>query len=53
MALLDAHLIDRILGDFDRCGLVGEETNKLVGDVYKRQAVARAKQASNNAFSAG
>jgi hypothetical protein len=31
MALLDPHLIDRILGDFDRCGLVGEETNKLVG----------------------
>ncbi len=32
LALLnDAHLLDRILGDFDRCGLVGEETNKLVG----------------------
>ena len=24
-------LLDRILGDFERCGLVGEETNKLVG----------------------
>jgi len=23
-------LLDRILGDFERCGLVGEETNKLV-----------------------
>jgi DNA primase catalytic core len=32
LALLqDATLLDRILEDFDRCGLVGEETNKLVG----------------------
>ena len=32
LALLrDPKLLDRILEDFDRCGLVGEETNKLVG----------------------
>lgn len=31
LALLkDAKLLDRILADFNRCGLVGEETNKLV-----------------------
>ena len=31
MALLrDPHLLDRILADFERCGMVGEETNKLV-----------------------
>jgi DNA primase catalytic core len=29
--LKDPKLLDRILTDFDRCGLVGEETNKLVG----------------------
>jgi DNA primase len=29
--LRDPHLLDRILSDFERCGLVGEETNKLVG----------------------
>jgi DNA primase catalytic core len=29
--LKDPKLFDRILADFDRCGLVGEETNKLVG----------------------
>jgi len=29
--LEDPQLLDRILADFDRCGLVGEETNKLVG----------------------
>lgn len=29
--LRDPHLLDRILEDFARCGLVGEETNKLVG----------------------
>jgi DNA primase catalytic core len=28
--LKDPKLMDRILGDFERCGLVGEETNKLV-----------------------
>jgi DNA primase catalytic core len=32
LALLrDPHLLDRILDDFDRCGTVGERTNKLVG----------------------
>jgi len=32
MALLkDPNLLDRILEDFERCGVVGEETNKLVG----------------------
>jgi DNA primase catalytic core len=32
LALLeDPKLLDRILEDFARCGLVGEETNKLVG----------------------
>jgi hypothetical protein len=32
LALLrDPHLLDRILEDFDRCGTVGERTNKLVG----------------------
>ena len=32
MALLeDPKLLDRILTDFERCGSVGEETNKLVG----------------------
>jgi DNA primase len=29
--LKDPHLMDRILDDFARCGVVGEETNKLVG----------------------
>ncbi|HJW75436.1 MAG TPA: DNA primase, partial [Thermoleophilia bacterium] len=28
--LRDAHLVDRILADFQTCGVVGEETNKLV-----------------------
>jgi len=28
--LKDPKLLDRVLADFDRCGLVGEETNKLV-----------------------
>ncbi len=32
LALLrDPQLLDRILADFDRAGVVGEETNKLVG----------------------
>jgi DNA primase catalytic core len=32
LALLrDPRLLDRILGDFERCGVVGEETNKLMG----------------------
>ncbi len=29
--LSDPALLDRILADFERCGVVGEETNKLVG----------------------
>ncbi len=29
--LRDPQLLDRILADFDRCGVVGEEINKLVG----------------------
>jgi hypothetical protein len=29
--LRDPNLLRRILDDFDRCGVVGEETNKLVG----------------------
>jgi len=29
--LTDSNLLDRILADFDTCGLVGEDTNKLVG----------------------
>jgi DNA primase len=29
--LKDPNLLDRILDDFSRCGVVGEETNKLVG----------------------
>jgi hypothetical protein len=29
--LKSPNLLDRILGDFRRCGVVGEETNKLVG----------------------
>jgi DNA primase len=29
--LKDPNLLDRILRDFTRCGVVGEETNKLVG----------------------
>ena len=29
--LRDPQLLDRILHDFSRCGVVGEETNKLVG----------------------
>jgi DNA primase len=29
--LQDPSLLDRILADFTRCGVVGEETNKLVG----------------------
>jgi DNA primase catalytic core len=32
LALLrDPSLLDRILADFERCGVVGEETNKLMG----------------------
>jgi DNA primase len=32
LALLkDPHLLDRLLSDFTRCGVVGEETNKLIG----------------------
>ncbi len=32
MALLkDPNILDRILNDFEKCGIVGEETNKLVG----------------------
>ena len=32
LALLkDERLLDRILADFDRCGVVGEHTNKLLG----------------------
>jgi DNA primase catalytic core len=32
LALLqDPKLLDRLLGDFERCGVVGEQTNKLVG----------------------
>lgn len=29
--LRDPRLLDRIVRDFERCGMVGEETNKLVG----------------------
>jgi DNA primase len=29
--LRDPNLLDRILADFERCGVVGEETNKLAG----------------------
>jgi len=29
--LRDPNLLDRILADFDTCGLIGERTNKLVG----------------------
>ncbi len=29
--LRDPRLMDRILGDFERCGVVGEETNKKIG----------------------
>jgi DNA primase len=29
--LQDPHLLDRILADFTRCGVVGEESNKLIG----------------------
>lgn len=29
--LRDPRLLDRIVEDFARCGMVGEETNKLVG----------------------
>jgi hypothetical protein len=31
--LHDPHLLDRIVEDFTRCGVVGEETNKLAGYV--------------------
>jgi DNA primase catalytic core len=32
LALLkDPHLLDRLLTDFERCGVVGEEGNKLIG----------------------
>lgn len=29
--LKDPNLLDRVLGDFERCGVVGEENIKLVG----------------------
>src|SRR5277367_2960701 len=31
--LKDPHLLDRLLADFERCGVVGEETNKLIGSL--------------------
>jgi len=37
--LRDPRLLDRILEDFERCGVVGEETNKLVG--YHRRRLAQ------------
>jgi DNA primase catalytic core len=40
--LQDPRLLDRILEDFERCGVVGEETNKLVGYIA---AVSRSLEA--------
>lgn len=40
--LKDPRLLDRILEDFERCGVVGEETNKLVGYIA---AVSRSLEA--------
>jgi hypothetical protein len=40
--LKDPHLLDRILADFERCGVVGEETNKLMGYIA---AVSRSLEA--------
>jgi len=40
--LQDPRLLDRILADFERCGVVGEETNKLVGYIA---AVSRSLEA--------
>jgi DNA primase len=40
--LKDPRLLDRILADFERCGIVGEETNKLVGYIA---AVSRSLEA--------
>jgi DNA primase catalytic core len=31
LLLRDPRLLERILSDFERCGVIGEETNKLVG----------------------
>jgi DNA primase catalytic core len=40
--LKDPRLLDRILADFERCGVVGEETNKLAGYIA---AVSRSLEA--------
>ena len=40
--LKDSRLLERILEDFERCGMVGEETNKLVGYIA---AVSRSLEA--------
>ena len=40
--LKDPRLLDRILADFERCGVVGEETNKLTGYIA---AVSRSLEA--------
>jgi DNA primase len=52
LALLrDPKLLDRILSDFDHAGVVGEETNKLVG--YLAAVLAAARKRGNLAESAG
>ena len=39
--LRDPQLLERILADFERCGVVGEETNKLVGYLAATSPQAR------------
>ncbi len=53
--LLDPHLVERILSDFEACGVVGEETNKLMGyfamvsRLLERQPIAILVQSSSAA----
>ncbi len=44
--LRDPRLLDRILCDFERCGVVGEETNKLAS--YRGRGVAAARIAAGH-----
>ena len=39
--LRDPRLVERIVEDFARCGVVGEETNKLVGYLRRRRPESR------------
>ena len=44
----DPKLLDRILADFERAGVVGEETNKLVGYLAAVSRKLRRRSASSS-----